>query len=263
MTPRGVRWYLTLAFGLFWGWIAVAWALGWSQGDPLVQLPGAFTPAIAAFVVRKYVTGEGFADAGLRWRVPVRWYALAWLGPMAVLAGTLGLAVPLTGYRPHGVLVVLAPYALIALVVPVVFVGEEFGWRGYLQQRLGDRPVVAVLVTGLIWAVWHWPLAFTGYSSSDDVVLGLATWSVHTTLMAIVLGWLFLRSGSVWVTSLAHGCSNMVVGVGGEILLVEDGGLDRVLVDGLTLVPLLAAAAAILATGQFRRTPEATMRSTV
>jgi membrane protease YdiL (CAAX protease family) len=182
----------------------------------------------------------------------VRWYVVAWLAPVAVLAGPIALAAVFAGYHPEGLLAV-APYVVVALVVPVIFVGEEFGWRGYLQQRLSDRPVTAVLGTGLIWAVWHWPLAFAGYASYDNVALGLATWTVQTMLLAVLLGWLFLRSGSVWVTSLAHGCSNMVVGVGGEILLVEDGGLDRAHVDALGLVPLVVAVAVVLATGQLRR----------
>ncbi|MFI5959908.1 hypothetical protein [Cryptosporangium sp. NPDC051539] len=69
--------------------------------------------------------------------------------------------------------------------------------------------------------------------------------------MAILLGWLFVRSGSVWVTSLAHGCSNLVCGVGGEILLIENGGLGPVALDVLLMIPMALAAAAILATGQF------------
>ncbi|MFG1924991.1 CPBP family intramembrane glutamic endopeptidase [Cryptosporangium sp. NPDC048952] len=249
-----MRWYLILTFGSTWGWIAVAWAVGWSMGNPLAQLPMAFAPAVAAFVVRKYVTREGFADAGLRVRVPVRWYAVAWLVPIAVLAGIMALAAVFAGYRPAG-FGVIAAFAGIALLVPPIFFGEEFGWRGYLQQRIHPNPTTAILVTGVIWAVWHWPLAFAGYSDYDNIPLGLATWGAHTTLMAILLGWLFVKTASVWVTSLAHGCSNMVVGVAGEILLVEDGGLDRAVVDALTLVPMLAVAVAILASGHLRQQP--------
>ncbi|SHN47498.1 CPBP family intramembrane glutamic endopeptidase [Cryptosporangium aurantiacum] len=261
MTTRGVRWYLILSFGLFWGWILTMWATGVSLTNPLAQLPGGFAPAIAAFVVRRYVTREGFADARLRlrWRAAWRYYVLAWLAPIGVLAVTVVLAVLFAGYRPSG-LGVVAPFVLIALVVPPIFFGEEFGWRSYLQQRIVARPTVAVLVTGLIWGVWHWPLAFTGYADYDNLPLGLATWTVHTLLIGILLGWLFVRSGSVWVTCLAHGCSNLVGGVGAELLLVDDGGMSRAAVDGLSLVPLLALAAVVLGTRQFERVPVAAAR---
>ena len=66
---KGVLVYLLLAFGLAW----VAWEiphrLGISPWDPRFQLfalPGAFAPAVAAIIVRRWVTGEGFAAAGLR-----------------------------------------------------------------------------------------------------------------------------------------------------------------------------------------------------
>jgi len=41
------------------------------------------------------------------------------------------------------------------LVAPLVL-GEELGWRGYLQLRLFPaQPFLAALATGLIWGVWH------------------------------------------------------------------------------------------------------------
>jgi len=44
--------------------------------NPLFQffaLPGTFSPAIAAFIVRKWVTHEGFGDAGLRSNLKTKW----------------------------------------------------------------------------------------------------------------------------------------------------------------------------------------------
>ncbi len=50
-----------------------------------------------------------------------------------------------------------------ALVTPILW-GEEFGWRSYLQQRLFvGRPLLAAIVTGVIWGCWHLPLIFAGY----------------------------------------------------------------------------------------------------
>ena len=43
--------------------------------------------------------------------------------------------------------------------------GEEFGWRAYLQWKLmplGGRK--AVLLTGVIWGVWHWPVIAMGHN---------------------------------------------------------------------------------------------------
>ena len=41
--------------------------------------------------------------------------------------------------------------------------GEEIGWRGYMVIRLIDAGVQRpVLVSGVIWGLWHVPLIVTG-----------------------------------------------------------------------------------------------------
>jgi hypothetical protein len=68
---RGLTAFLLISFGVAWGWEAVAHLLlGWSLVNPLVQVPAGFAPATAALVVRRWVTREGFADAGSRLRLP-------------------------------------------------------------------------------------------------------------------------------------------------------------------------------------------------
>ena len=78
--------------------------IGPSVDNPLFQLailPGAFAPAVATIVVRKWVTREGFGDAGLglnlrRWR----YYLVGWSLPLLVvsaivlLTALLGIANP-------------------------------------------------------------------------------------------------------------------------------------------------------------------------
>jgi hypothetical protein len=74
LKTKGVLTFLLISFGLAWGAVFVAYSvLGMSLADPLTQLtmalPMAFSPAIAAVVVRRWVTREGFRDAGLAPRV--------------------------------------------------------------------------------------------------------------------------------------------------------------------------------------------------
>jgi hypothetical protein len=49
-----------------------------------------FAPAIAAFIVRRFITHEGFATAGLR-RGPWRPYLAVWIGVPLLIAGIYGL----------------------------------------------------------------------------------------------------------------------------------------------------------------------------
>lgn len=88
---KGIIVYLVIAFGTWPYLFFVRLVMGWSLVNPLVQLPVAFIPAIGAFVVRRWVTREGFADAGLRLRVrgARRQWLVAWFAPLAVTMLTL------------------------------------------------------------------------------------------------------------------------------------------------------------------------------
>ncbi len=92
---KGIIAYLLVAFGLAWaGFETIYRVKGLSHFTVLVPTAlSAFAPAIACFVVRKWVTREGFADAGLRLHLR-KWpyYLVAWLLPVAVMACVVILA---------------------------------------------------------------------------------------------------------------------------------------------------------------------------
>jgi membrane protease YdiL (CAAX protease family) len=102
----------------------------------------------------------------------------------------------------------------------IASMGEEFGWRAYLLQKLmalfagpdggaeggkanpytGARR--AALLVGLIWGVWHYPLFFLGSTLTFPFVL---IYLVYTCSASVLLSWVALRSGSVWPASIGHG----------------------------------------------------------
>ncbi len=271
---KGVVAYLLIAFGIAWAWWEIVIRLGISVGSPLFQLaaiPGAFAPAIAAFIVRRWITHEGFADAGLRLDLR-KWpyYIVAWLLPLLVvgciviLASFLGLepdfslgrgmpaGVP-AYVRSHSWLLVAAMPINTIFATPILF-GEEFGWRGYLQLRLfPERPLLSAVVTGLIWAVWHYPLMLRGYNFPDNRLLALLVFPVSTIFLSIIFGWLVLKTGSIWSSSLAHSATNVI---GGSLSLLLFGGGATLLfvsyVGILGWIPLGALSAWIVFTGQLK-----------
>jgi membrane protease YdiL (CAAX protease family) len=279
---KGIVLYLVVAFGMAWVLWEIPLRFGLSPQSPLFQLaalPGAFAPAVAAIVVRKWVTREGFADAGLRLNLRKwRYYLVAWLLPLPVTAVIVVLTVALGIGQPDFSLLralkVLAPEGAsvpssvppgLLLVVPIqllvtallatpILWGEEFGWRGYLQMRLlGQRPLLAAVATGLIWGVWHYPINLRGYNFPGHPILGLVVFPVSTILLSIIFGWLRLRTGSVWAASLAHAATNAV---GGSLTtLLFAGGPDSIFVGYLGLLgwlPLGVLCAWIVFSGQLR-----------
>lgn len=97
------------------------------------------------------------------------------------------------------------------LVGSVSALGEEIGWRGFLQskmQQVGIRR--SYLFIGLIWAIWHWPLIlFSNYATSSLPALSLLLFTVCIVSFAFIIGWLKDISGSVFVAAIAHGSHNL------------------------------------------------------
>lgn len=270
---KGLVVFLLISFGATWGYeFGARLGLGCSLVNPLVQLPMGFIPAIAAFIVRKWVTREGFADAGLRLRLRKAWwhYLIAWFAPLAiavascVVAAAFGLWTPdlssldeLAGMPWWAAILVLQ---IAVVVLTPVYFGEEFGWTSYLRLRVyRGRPVAATVATGLIWAVWHYPLAFLGYAEFSDVALGLAVWTVSFLLQEIMLSWLRIRSKTIWTASLAHAGNNMVLSLLTATLLTagEGGTIDAIVVTLLMLVPMGALCVWIVLSGQLSARKEA------
>lgn len=278
---KGILAYLAIAFlpaWLYWTIVSLAGFSGTNPAFQAVALPGAFAPALACFVVRKWVTKEGFADAGLSLNLKRNWgyYLFAWLLPLAVTAVIILLATLFnlsqpdfslqrfftslnlpngTPETPDNLFFILLPTLLIQAIIiatPIVW-GEEFGWRSYLQIRLfADRPLIAAISTGIIWGIWHYPLVFFGYERYENQFLGLIIFTVFTVLLSIIFGWLRLKTGSVWAASLGHGATNAI---GGSLtLMLFSGGTNWQWVgyNGiLAWIPLGLVCIWIIFTGEF------------
>lgn len=252
MRVKGIVVFLVIAFGGTWSYLLFArLGLGLSLVNPLVQLPGAMMPAIAAVVVRRWVTREGFADAGLRPRWHWTWLA-AWLLPLVVTA-VMAVVAALSGWwRPGGELGVVLFAMGLAVVLAPLYWGEEFGWTSFLWPRLvPGRPMASMWATGLIWAVWHYPLAFLGYLALPDHTISMGLWTAMFVLYEVMLVWLYAKSGTVWVPTLAHAGNNMVTGLLSEELFAS---VDQRRVLICTVLALAVVCLPMLRSQAFRAT---------
>ena len=214
------------------GYALVAYLLSWACWLPLAlthrvvhvggwptHLPGLLGPAAAAFALTALTLGRtGLRDLAarvLRWRIG--WWWLVALSPVALLG--LGLAGnALTGTPAHGPdlwringFPTWGPVGVLALLLVVNGLGEETGWRGYLQPALQRRvrPLTAMLIVALVWAGWHAPLfaILEGYRGFTP--LTLIGFLIGLASGAVVLGWLYNRTGSVLAVAVWHATYNL------------------------------------------------------
>jgi membrane protease YdiL (CAAX protease family) len=92
--------------------------------------------------------------------------------------------------------------------------GEEIGWRGLLVPELLklSSARTAALVSGLIWALWHFPVIIqSDYQSAAPLWVQLTAFSVSVLGMAVLTTWLRIESGSIWPAVIWHGAHNLFV----------------------------------------------------
>jgi membrane protease YdiL (CAAX protease family) len=260
----------------------------------VVALAVMVTPAIAALVVVFFVEQHSEKGArrralGLGSVRPVgrfiRYLVLALLVPPALILAALlvGTAIGLypadvvnfSGFQetldaqlealgqaslpiPIGLLVAAQFLnVLIGSIINVVpALGEELGWRGWLLPKLLPLGVIpALLISGVIWGLWHAPLILLGYNYGDvPGWLALAAMVGMTTVIGAVFSWLRIRSESVWPAALAHGSFNAAAGFS-LVFIMAGESFDPLQATILGwsgwLVPLVLVIV-LFATGQFR-----------
>ncbi|MGY1704135.1 CPBP family intramembrane glutamic endopeptidase [Geodermatophilus sp. SYSU D00697] len=187
------------------------------QSPPLVQavLYGqALIPLLAAVLTRLVTTGSLRRPGwGVR-RVPLRVLGRAWLWALVTtLAGGALLWVTGLGGVDTGGLGPMTALGLTLLVLPyvVLALAEDVGWRGLLVTRLAEvaRPRTVVLVSGVAWGAFHWPLVLFLGGAPDGlpVTYALLCTTLGTTALGAVLASMQLRWG-IWPGVLAHAVAN-------------------------------------------------------
>jgi uncharacterized protein len=219
-SDRSLVAFFAVAFGLSWAlWLVPM--LGASEpGASLAELGALFGPAVAAAVVSWRVGGlRDWAAGVVRWRVPLRWWALALGLPLAYLsAWHVGLLL-VDSEALDVSLVATKAVSYVPLLLAASLVGgglnEEPGWRGFALPRLQQRFTVmrATLVLGVVWAVWHVPayvlVAQAGHGlDASQMTMVLVGSAIEPVAWAVVFTWLYNHTRSTLLCIVLHGGIN-------------------------------------------------------
>lgn len=294
---REITVFVVTAYALAWAVHAPLLFSGAGPSDPAYGIAATvymFTPGLAAVAVTLLVwRPRGFARA-LGFTSPRPWrrvgaysllafVLLPLLGVAATLvAGLIGVvrldlenfsglrevladfvpdqaaAMPETGFPTAVYLSALGLLLVTSVPALVMAFGEELGWRGYLLPRLLPMGVwPALVVSGVIWGLWHSPQLFLQYLHGGFDAAQVGLFLVFCVVAGVIIGWFRLASGSVWPAVIAHGANNALNMVGFLTLsaagaegnaLLYPGGLGGL----VGLGALVAVAAVLVLTGQVR-----------
>ena len=159
--------FFVLSYALSW-WPSILYALDLSP-----QPVAGFGPFLAALVVLVLTRGKsgigGLLRRMVRWRVGLRWYAVALLLPVAITLAATSLNVLLGAQAPSaadlgGWTDLFPTFAILLLVPGLGGAWEEPGWRGFALLRLqtGRWALLASLILGVLIVGWHLTLVLAG-----------------------------------------------------------------------------------------------------
>jgi len=98
------------------------------------------------------------------------------------------------------------------LLLPSVL-GEELAWRGLLVPQLSRlMPFTGIaLVSGLLWAVWHWPLMFMGLYGNEATpfIYQLVCFTLCIISMSFIMTYIRLKTDSLWPAVVFHMSHNI------------------------------------------------------
>jgi membrane protease YdiL (CAAX protease family) len=138
------------------------------------------------------------------------------------------------------------------IIVSILAFFEEVGWRAWLLPRLVGRMGArrAVVVSAIVWAFWHTPYALSGIQHLDGIPITLTALIMPIGIVGagLVIGWLWVRTESIWMVALAHGALNNW-GQCAFKFMGDPARLDDALVLGAGGLALLIAGSLLLAYG--------------
>jgi len=232
---REIVTFLALAFGfssLPWAIMIHTGHVAAGGGLPVSLLM--WCPAFAAFATCALHRID-LATLGWNWR-PAKYEAYGYFVPLLyalpvyivcwiAVRGSLALSAFETAAAASLGLTDHPHLATFGLEIPMLAVagmigslaralGEETGWRGFLLPRLTGQFgfTAGCLLSGCIWAVWHYPVLLgADYNAGTDPRYALACFTVMVIAMAFVMGWLRLKSGSLWPCALMHASHNLFI----------------------------------------------------
>jgi membrane protease YdiL (CAAX protease family) len=220
--------FLGIAVGTTTAMAVLCAAMGWtveSRAWAALAPVAMWAPALATFVARRTVDKNFTATLPLReWgRTGAQVILRPLAFPLVVYGASYAAAVStgLAHWSPGGgrwtttqqiVTNVVVNLTILGIVGTFTAMGEEIGWRGYLQPRLDAAGVRAsVVLVSLCQLAYHAPLmALTGYADAGGIGVSVALFAAGDLPFAFVAARASYLARSVWPAIFFHSFHNTI-----------------------------------------------------
>jgi len=175
-----------------------------------IAILSVFTPSVLALAFTAINKGkmgvyELFVKQTIR-KTKVKWLLLSLIG--IPLVGSLAMLTSLNfdisrfSLRTNELMPQIVVIILIAL-------GEEYGWRGFLLPRLMKKFSLfySSIILGLIWGIWHFPAYLIG--TGVPLQMNFMIFLLWTILGTLFISWIYYYTRSILTSILVHISANV------------------------------------------------------
>jgi membrane protease YdiL (CAAX protease family) len=233
ISRRPVLSYFVLTFAISWGGVLLvvggpgALPIAPEQTTelfPPIYLATVAGPGLASILLTGLISGKaGFRELGsclIKWRVGLRWYAVAVLTtPLTVMGTLLGLSLVSPEFLPGALTTgddaslagaITQQFGLLVGIALLTGFLEELGWTGFAIPRVRLRYSVFMtgLLVGLLWGAWH----FVSNVLMSDTSWGALFLALYMAVLLfsflppyrVLMVWVYDNTGSLLVAMLMH-----------------------------------------------------------
>ncbi len=211
-----------------------------------------FIPAISALITR-FITKDRLIGSnlmlGLNLKGNMKYYGLVWFGFAFLIIlgaalyflifpehydGNMGYVNVLLEAQAQNTGQVITPEQMKQVMMQQIIMGiflspflnimnclgEEWGWRGFLLPKMLKqfKVVPAILISGIIWGLWHAPLTVMGHNYGVGYrgypVLGIFAMCIFCITLGTILSYVTIKTKSCIPAILGHGMMNGFASVG-------------------------------------------------
>jgi membrane protease YdiL (CAAX protease family) len=249
MPWRALLVFVGIAVGVTTAIAALSASMGWTVGSPawgLLAPIAMWAPALGRFTACRTVDRGFTSTLSLRGGATAQMVLWPLAVPLAVYGSAYAIAwsAGLAHWSPGGgnwttgskiAMNLLVNLSILGVIGTFTAMGEEIGWRGYLQPRLDAAGVAgSVVVVWLCQLAYHAPLmAGAGYADAGGLFTSLVLFAVGDLPVTFLFAWGSYRARSLWPAVFFHSFHNTISQwlfpkffAGGENgLLLGEGGL--------------------------------------
>jgi membrane protease YdiL (CAAX protease family) len=220
------KYSVIIFFGMTYAFSWILWIPIALSSQKIVNIPispflgiiiGGMGPSLSALILILAEQGtqgiHGLFERLLKWKVAIKWYLFIIVVPVVIIfvalvlysfLNRITLNIPAIGdWR----IVIRTAFITLLIGGPL---GEELGWRGYALPKLLEarNPILASLIIGVGWGMWHLPLFWIQGSLQADIPI--AWFMISILAEAILYTWIYNNTrGSLLLMVIFHTSINM------------------------------------------------------